>query len=130
MKHSYRILVVDDDADYVASVSAFLEANGYTVTAARDGAEGLQLAARQHPALVIMDVMMGERTEGLFAVNALRRVEGMEQTPVIVVSALYTDQPGFTVPPEEEWLAGAVFLPKPVDLSDLLERIEGLLGPA
>jgi DNA-binding response OmpR family regulator len=128
MKQGYRILVVDDDADYVASVSAFLEANGYTVIAARDGAEGLRLAARHHPALVILDVMMAERTEGLFAVNELRRVPEMAETPVIVASALYTAQPEFTVPPEEEWLAGATFLPKPVDLSDLLERIDGLLG--
>jgi DNA-binding response OmpR family regulator len=127
MTHRYRILIVDDDADYVASLATYLEANGYTVETAADGQAGIRMAARHRPALVIMDVMMADRTEGLFAVNALRRVPGMERTPVIVASALYAAEPGFTVPPDAEWLAGATFMPKPVDLSTLLERITTLL---
>lgn len=127
MTQRYRILIVDDDTDYVASLAAYLEANGFTVDTAADGQEGLRMAARHRPALVIMDVMMADRTEGLFAVNELRRVRGMEQTPVIVASALYTAEPKFTVPPDAEWLAGATFMPKPVDLSALLERINTLL---
>ncbi len=127
MTHGYRILIVDDDADYVAALAAYLEANGFTVVTAADGQEGLRMAARHRPALVIMDVMMADRTEGLFAVHELRRVPGIERTPIIVASALYTAEPGFTVPPDAEWLAGATFLPKPVDLSALLERIRTLL---
>lgn len=127
MNHGYRILIVDDDADCVASVAAYLEANGFTVVTAADGQEGLRMAARHRPALVIMDVMMGDRTEGLFAVNELRRVPGLERTPVIVASALYTAEPEFKVPPDAEWLAGATFMAKPVDLSVLLDRINTLL---
>ncbi|MDH3290173.1 MAG: response regulator [Gemmatimonadota bacterium] len=127
MTRGYRILIVDDDADYVAAVGAYLEANGFTVVTAANGQEGLRMAARHRPALIIMDVMMGDRTEGLFAVNELRRLPGLERTPIIVASALYTTEPEFTVPPEAEWLAGATFLGKPVDLSVLLERINTLL---
>ena len=85
------------------------------------------MAARHRPALVIMDVMMADRTEGLFAVNELRRVPGLERTPIIVASALYAAEPTFTVPPDAEWLADATFMPKPVDLSTLLEQIRTLL---
>jgi len=127
MTQRYRILIVDDDTDYVTSLAAYLEANGFTVETAADGQEGLQMATRHRPALVIMDVMMADRTEGLFAVNELRRVPGLERTPIIVASALYAAEPTFTVPPDEEWLAGATFMPKPVDLSALLEQIRTLL---
>jgi len=127
MTHGYRILIVDDDADFIAAVGAYLEANGFTIVTAADGQEGVRMAAQHRPALVIMDVMMADRTEGLFAVNELRRVPGLERTPIIVASALYTAEPGFTVAPDAEWLAGATFLPKPVDLSALLERINTLL---
>jgi EAL domain-containing protein (putative c-di-GMP-specific phosphodiesterase class I)/CheY-like chemotaxis protein len=53
-----RILVIDDDEDLTASVSAVLETAGYQVCAAGDGEHGLELAFTQHPHLILLDVTM------------------------------------------------------------------------
>ncbi|HTX70382.1 MAG TPA: EAL domain-containing protein [Thermoleophilia bacterium] len=53
-----RILVIDDDADLTATVSAFLENHGYDVITATDGEQGLELAFTQHPDLILLDVTM------------------------------------------------------------------------
>ena len=76
------VLIVDDDPDFLDALSSFLEANRYRVIKARSGAEGVFRARLERPDLVIMDVVMGERTEGFFAVQELRRTPGMEEAPI------------------------------------------------
>ncbi len=53
-----RILVVDDEIDVAETVKAVLEAEGYDVVIANDGATALEIAYTQHPHLVLLDVMM------------------------------------------------------------------------
>jgi CheY-like chemotaxis protein len=125
-----RILIVDDDPDFVESVAAFLEAHGHEVVRARDGREGLELARRRPPDLVLMDVMMGERTEGFFAVQQLRREPALARVPVFIVSSLYQDVPGFRIRPDAAWTGHDEFLAKPLDLDLLLEKIAARLAPA
>jgi DNA-binding response OmpR family regulator len=64
------ILIVDDDADFAEAIRLFLQANGFRVIEARDGKEGLRLARMERPDLVIMDIVMRERTEGCRAGDA------------------------------------------------------------
>jgi len=123
-----RILVVDDDPDFSASLSFFLEENGYQALIAHDGTEGLRLAALHHPDLILMDIMMDERTEGFFAVQELRRNAGLRHIPVFVVSALYTEVPEFNVPPDKAWTGHDEFLRKPVNMPELLGLIRKHLG--
>ena len=69
-----KILIVDDDADFVKSTSDLLAAHGYDVLSAPDGAAGLELARRERPDLMVLDVMMATQTEGFeiarFCANA------------------------------------------------------------
>jgi two-component system alkaline phosphatase synthesis response regulator PhoP len=125
--HKKKILMVDDDADFVEAVSSFLEANGYQVLRAQDGREGLKLAQMEHPDLVLMDIMMKERTEGFFAVQQLRRTPGLEEVPIFVLTSLYEQVPDFRIAPEASWLAHDEFFPKPVDLETLLGRVRRCL---
>ena len=118
-----KILIVDDDVDFVSSLSAFLEAQGYTSIKAHDGREGLRLAKQERPDLIIMDIMMKERTEGFFTAQEIRRATGLGDVPIFVVSALYSKLDGFEIPPEVEWLAHDAFFPKPIDMFRLLESI-------
>ncbi len=122
------ILIVDDDADYSTSISCFLAANGYNVLEARDGRQGLMLAKLHHPLLILMDIMMDERTEGFFTVQEIRRVEELKDTPVFVLSALYSQVPDFEIHPARAWAGHDEFLPKPVDLDLLLNRIHERIG--
>jgi two-component system alkaline phosphatase synthesis response regulator PhoP len=116
-----KVLIVDDDADFVEAVSSFLEANGCIVQTAHNGAEGLKQAKLERPDLILMDVIMGERTEGFFTVQNIRRTPGLETVPVFVVSSLYNEVPDFRIAPDADWLAHDHFFPKPVNLPELLE---------
>ena len=124
-----KILIVDDDHDFVEALSTFLEAHHYAVLKAYDGPEGLKLAKMEHPDLILMDVIMKERTEGFFTVQEIRRIPELKTVPIFIVSSLYSQIPDFRVTPNKGWLAHDDFLPKPVDLTELLEKIQRRLEP-
>ena len=124
-----RILVVDDDDDYADAIGYFLRVWGYEVRRARSAREGLELARAERPALVLMDVMMEERTAGFFAIQEMRRDPELAKIPVLVVSSIYTEVPGFRITPAADWLRHDGFLAKPVDFDELLGRVRELLGP-
>lgn len=131
MHSNKTILIVDDDADFAEAVASFLEANGYHVLQARNGSDGLKVAKAEHPDLVLMDIMMRERTEGFFTIQEMRRTPGLQDIPIFVLSSLYSQIPGFRITPEANWLAHDAFFPKPVDPPQLLEKIrERLAEPA
>lgn len=123
-----KILIVDDDVDFVESVASFLGAHGYDVRSAYDGRQGLKLAKQQKPDLIVIDVMMTERTEGFFTVQELRHTEGLERVPIVVVSALYSTIKEFSISPESGWLEHDEFLPKPLNMEDLLIKIRKRTG--
>jgi CheY-like chemotaxis protein len=127
MNRAYRILLIDDDPDFSAAVSTSLEANGFTVVRAASGREGVTRAARERPALILLDIIMDERTDGLFTEGALRELPGLADVPILVVSSLYDQEADFGVPPDRMWGTGTAFVRKPVDPADLLKRIRTLL---
>ncbi len=124
------VLIIDDDADFTRAVAGLLTSAGYGVTSAINGREGLALARKARPDLILLDVMMDERTEGFFTLQQIRASAALRATPVIVVSSIYTDQPSFRVNPEAGWLPASLFLPKPVDPVRLLEESERLISAA
>ncbi len=130
MTEQKTILIVDDDRDYVTAMETLLESAGYRVRSAPDGREGLQLARTLNPDLIILDVMMTERTEGFFTLQEIRRVPALKHTPVMVISSIYADQKIFRVNPEAGWLPASLFLPKPVDPARLLAEIRRMLDLA
>lgn len=125
-----RILIVDDDRDFAESVAAYLGAHDYEVVLAGSGQEGLALARAETPDLVLMDIIMGERTEGFFTLQQLRRDPMLADVPVFVVSSLYEDVPGFRIRPDSDWLGHDEFLAKPLDLDRLLELVAAYTAPA
>lgn len=122
------ILIVDDDEDFVESLSCFLEMHHFRVLKARNGAEGVRVARGEHPDLILMDVMMGERTEGFFTIQQIRHIKELKDSPIFVLSSLYSQIPEFGITLESSWLAHDDFLPKPVDMNQLLERIHERIG--
>ncbi len=127
MSNPKKVLIIDDDPDFVSAIEALLQSRGYSVFAAVNGKEGLQEAKSHQPDLILLDVMMTERTEGFFTLQELRRTPGLSDTPVIVISSIYAEQPIFRVSPEAGWLPADLFLPKPVDPGRLLEEAGRLM---
>ncbi len=66
MSEPKTVLIIDDDSDYVRAIQALLESAGYKVRSASNGRDGLQLAKTLQPDLILLDIMMSERTEGFF----------------------------------------------------------------
>ncbi|MCC7174436.1 MAG: response regulator [Bryobacterales bacterium] len=128
MHSRHKILIVDDDPDFSQAVASFLEASGYDVLQAADGTEGLKVAKAERPDLILMDIMMRERTEGFFTIQEMRRTPALKDVPIFVVSSLYAQIPGFRITPEASWLAHDAFFAKPVDLTQLLEKIRQRLA--
>ena len=128
MASKEKILMVDDDTDFVEAVSSFLEEHGYTVIKAHDSKRGLELAKIDRPDLIIMDIVMSERTEGFFAVQEIRRTPELKTVPIFVVSSIYSQIDDFKIPPDSEWLAHDEFISKPVDMTELLEKIRNRVG--
>ncbi len=125
---SATVLIVDDDEDFSAAVAAVLEDAGYRVLAARDGREGVSVALRERPDLVLMDVIMDERTEGFFTIQELRRRPELAGLPIFVVSSIYSVEQAFQVAPDAAWLGHDAFIRKPIQPALLLERIAERLG--
>jgi two-component system response regulator MprA len=114
------VLVVDDDRAVRDSLRRSLEFNGYDVTLAADGAEGLAAVGAQHPDVVVIDVMM-PRLDGIETTRALRGAGN--DVPILVLTA--RDAVGDRV---EGLDAGADdYLTKPFALEELLARLRALL---
>ncbi len=128
MKTGSRILVIDDDQDFVQALVALLEREGHTVLTAHNGRDGVLSAQRERPDLILLDVMMDERTEGFFVAQELRRIPGLTDVPIFVVSSVYTEQPSLKVEPDRAWLGHDAFYRKPIDPNALLADIRAAIA--
>jgi len=117
-----RILIVDDDREIVESVSAALEAAGYEVIVARDGNQGLAMADRESPALVILDMMMPKRS-GFLVLERLRRTR---RVPIRVI--MVTANEGSRHKAYAEMLGVDDYIRKPFPIDRLMESVKRLLG--
>lgn len=131
------VLIVEDDADMAETIRVILESKDYQVISAASKDEGLEKVRTERPALILLDIMMPEGTEGFHFVWELRRDPDAEvrDIPIIVVSALhettnlrfYPDQSDDTYQ-AGEYLPVQDFVDKPLDPADLLSRVERLLS--
>lgn len=120
-----KILIIDDDVDLVESVVNLLEANGYEVYSAANGAEGVEKARANTPDLILLDVMMTTKDEGFNVAKELHEIESLKDVPVIMVSGVRKEMNlSFGIEPDETWLPIKEFLEKPVKPDVLLKAID------
>lgn len=122
-----RVLVVDDDPDFVEIIRTILTSNGYEVTTAANGDQGLQRMQEQAPDLVLLDVMMSNVLDGLNLSHAIRENPVLKQIPVIMISSI-ADSPSAGMFPTDESIPIDAWISKPVRADDLLKKIAKLLG--
>ena len=82
-----KIMLVEDDTNFSDIYQARLLAEGYEIISAKDGEEALALAVKEHPDLIISDVMM-PKISGFDMLDILRGTEGIRNTKVIMMTAL------------------------------------------
>ena len=116
-----RILIVDDDPEIVESLRFALEAKKYQVLIARDGNQGLVLAEREDPDLLILDMMMPKRS-GFLVLEKLRRTRPM---PLRVI--MITANEGSRHKAYAEMLGVDDYIRKPFAMDRLVESVDRLL---
>ena len=118
------ILVVDDYSDNRHLLAAWLRAKGFRVVEAEDGKEGVLLANRSHPDLILMDLAMPE-LDGVEATRQIRQRHTSARTPIFAITAFGT----YDV--KQDALAAGCneVLIKPLDLETLLGKIKSVLNP-
>ena len=121
-KKPQRVLLVDDDHEIVESVRFALEANGFEVLIARDGNQGLAMAEREDPDLVILDMMMPKRS-GFLVLEKLRR-----SRPVPLRVIMITANEGSRHKAYAEMLGVDDYIRKPFAMDRLMESVKRLLS--
>ena len=120
-----RILIVDDDRDFVEAVRLHLERAGYGVESAYDRPDGMRKAREGQFDLLILDVMMSEMDDGIVMAQELHR-EGFDG-PIIMMSGI-SQATNMAYDKDAEITPAAVFLEKPVKPEILIARVDALLN--
>lgn len=116
-----KVLIVDDDFEIIEAVRYALEGAGHDVIVARDGNQGLALAERENPDLMVLDMMMPKRS-GFLVLEKLRRLRD-EPLPVIMI----TGNEGSRHKAYAELLGVSDYIRKPFAMERLIEAVDKLL---
>jgi CheY-like chemotaxis protein len=123
-----KILMVDDDADFVEATSTLLRAKKYTVVSAPNGEEGYKKAKSEKPDLMLLDVMMTHDSEGFEIARRLKEDPATKTIPVIMITGIRKAKGlPFGFEPDADWLPVKAVLEKPVKPDELLKKIEEVL---
>jgi len=119
-----KILIVDDDAELVESTRALLEAKGYTVLTAPNGAQGYQKAKKDKPDLMLLDVMMAHDSEGFEVARQIKEDAETRRIPVIIITGIRKAKSlPFSFESDEDWLPVKAVLEKPIKPDVLLKKV-------
>jgi len=130
MERKVKILLVDDDPDFVAATRLVLESKPYEVIVAYDGDEGLKKAREERPDLIILDVIMPMK-DGFMVCQQLKKDPQLSSIPVLMLTA-FSEKFGETSVSLSQGLTleAEDFIDKPVTPAELLLRVERLLKKA
>jgi len=117
-----KVLVVDDDPDFVKVTAKILEKAGYEVVSASNGAKALQTMRSNPPDVVLLDIMMAYILDGLDVSREMAADPTLKDIPVIMVTSL-TGVKGSGLFPTDEYVPVDEWLSKPVDADVLLRRV-------
>ena len=116
-----QLLIVDDEVEIISAMEARFTANGFDVATAFDGQSGIQLARKNQPDAILMDIRMPE-IDGLHALNILKTDPSTAQIPIIMLSASLHDK-------KLALDSGACFfIQKPFDSKSILSALETVLS--
>ncbi len=121
---AHRVLIIDDDPEFVEATSTLLDAQGYDVVSAPNGKVGVAKANEEHPDIILLDVMMTRDTEGFDVARELNKNPQLKNIPVIIVSGIKKEMDlPFGFESDDAWLPVKGILEKPVKPNVLLKTI-------
>mgnify|MGYP001044573533 CR=1 FL=1 len=126
-----KVLVVDDELDMRTFITTLLETNGFRPLTAQDGFQGLEVARKNRPSLIILDIMMPKES-GIALYRELKGDPDLKEIPVIMLSALskktfFHSQKVLDEYKGEKIPQPAAYIEKPPEPDEILEAVRNCL---
>jgi two-component system alkaline phosphatase synthesis response regulator PhoP len=132
MNEQKRLLMIDDDPDFVEGIRAILEGADYKVDVAYNPKDGFEALQTNPPDLLLLDIMMGRGAEGVMLARKLRKDPELREIPVLIITGI-REQIAFLFPGEPvhpRFVPVDELVEKPVEPQFLLDRVSALLEAA
>ena len=124
MEKKAKILLIDDDVDFVEATKIILESKPYEVIVAYDGDEGLQKARDENPDLIILDIIMPVK-DGFTAAEQFKKDPQLSKIPVLMLTSFSQRVSETSIPVSRGFtLEAEDYIDKPVSPEELLARVE------
>ncbi len=124
-----KILLVDDDPDFILAVQAILENNNYQVIPALNRKEGMEKLEEEKPDITILDVMMEQPNDGFEMAREIKEDNSYKDMPIIMLTSIdgMTGINFKAAMQSKDWLPVDAYLEKPVEPNAILEEIQKFL---
>ena len=124
MEKKAKILLVDDDPDFISATRTILESKLYEVVIAQEGEEGLRKAREEKPDLILLDVIMPVK-DGFTAAEQLKKDPELANIPVVMLTSFASKGQQTSIPRSRGLdLDTEDYLDKPVSPDELLKVVE------
>ena len=124
-----KLLMIDDDPDFVAGIKTILDTAGFEVDVAYNPKDGLQALQTKQYDLLLLDIMMGRGAEGIMIARKLRKDVKLREMPVLILTGM-REQIAFLFPGEPihpRFVEVDELVEKPVEPKLLLEKVNSLI---
>ncbi len=123
MTSKTRILLIDDDSDFVEATKLVLESNSYEVITAADGNEGIAKAKKEKPELIILDIIMPIK-DGFNTAEDFKKDPELMKIPIIMLTSFSQKMEETTYSRSQALSLDAEdYIDKPVEPEELLKRV-------
>jgi len=132
MDQQKKLLIIDDDPDFVDGIKSILDAANYSVDVAYNPKTGLLALQSKTYDLLLLDIMMGRGAEGIMIARKLRKDPKLREMPVLIITGI-REQMAFLFPGEPvhpRFVAVDELVEKPVEPTMLLEKVSTLIDTA
>ena len=124
MEKKAKVLLIDDDADFVEATKTVLETEPYEVIVASQGDEGLKKAREENPDLILLDIIMPVK-DGFTAAEQLKKDPQLSEIPVLMLTSFSSKGTGTAIPRGRGFgLEVEDYIEKPVAPEDLLAKVK------
>ena len=126
-----KILIIDDDSDFVEAMKILLEANNFEINSFNDTKGGVDAVKNTKPDLIILDVMMNTLDEGFQFSYKLRKDENTKDIPILMITGV-SEATGFKFDPKEDnkdekYIPVDGYIEKPIQNEEFIKKVNELL---
>ena len=124
MEKKPKILLIDDDTDFIEATKTILQSKPYDVIVAYEGNEGLNKAKEENPDLILLDIIMPVK-DGFTAAEQIKKDPQLSEIPVLMLTSFSSKGAGTAIPRSRGFgLEAEDYIEKPVAPEDLLAKVK------